>query len=833
MDESTDIIEEKWALIVEDEELNKKYIAKFLEKNGYKYKWAKNVKKAFECIEEAIKFNQSIEVIFLDIYLEPDDDKNDLTGVDFLKKRKELGLADIGQVIVMTGNEEIHIVQECNKYDIQNYIKKPVSEANLVYEMSKIDKYIKQKKCPFDGYETKKPIGRGATGEVYLVSNKITKENYAMKKILVGNQSTSKESIIHNRLKSPNILEFIDSKMIDNFNYMLLEYAEYGTLSEWIMNQKKLKNDKKTNQIDTEQILLWITQVFIGLFTTHDKNLIHRDIKTDNLFLCKVKDKKVIKIGDFGIAKAVEKSAFTVCGTHHYMAPEIHKNKEYDSKADVWAAGVVLYEMIMLEKPFDGDNEEIVKKIETFDFVKIPENVDIRLKKLIEYMLNPDPKLRYSSKEILNLDFIKDIMANIDKNLYTIDDDIKTRIESISNQDNSKEDKEKELYKNMIYREAYNNFTLVAKIDFICPYKTSYKKSYFSSLIENCVKGSDLVITIEELSLKDIIIKDMIEKFIKDDLIKNVSNNDTEFDENNMYMFNLFENPKIDNSLITKSTFEDQQEKTKNSLNLTKECLDIALYLWKKIQQIYNSDDIFSKKTEFASSKEYFEFLTSIIYIKNLQFDKMSNAEKLANILNIYQTMLIHYFIKMIIFSDYSFSSNDGMISKVSSILNGNKNKGFNVTYNIGGNIMNLYELKNITIRRNKKPIDAYMRLASSGDCRESLINEKPNNTLLLICIDPPVESIEDIGLNFIFKVFSESVYTELESYKKEWIIENIKINEEEISLPYYLKLYLVDFNNSEEDLIKFLTSNMDEKIKSSTLIRNLRNKTLVLDYCK
>lgn len=826
--DSTDVSDEKWALIVEDEELNKRYIAKFLEKNGYKYKWAKNVKKAFECIEEAIKLNQSIEVIFLDIYLEPDDDKNDLTGVDFLKKRKELGLNDIGQVIVMTGNEEIHIVQECNKYDIQNYIKKPVSESNLVYEMSKIDNYIKQKKCPFDGYETKTSIGRGATGEVFLVFNKQTKKKYAMKKLLGG----TKETIIHNRLKSPNILEFIDSKMIDKYNYMLLEYAENGTLSDWIQNKKILKNEKKIPyQINTEQILLWITELFLGLFTTHDKNLIHRDIKTDNLFLC---ENDVLKIGDLGIAKAIEKSAFTVCGTHHYMAPEIHKNKEYDSKADVWAAGIVLYELIMLEKPFDGDNEEIVKQIEAFDFIKIPDNVDIRLKKLIEYMLIPDQKLRYSSKEILNLDFIKETIDLIEKkNLFQIDEDIKARIENISNQENLKEDKEKEIYKNIIYKEAYANFNIAAKIDFICPYKTSYKKGYFSSVIENCVKGSDLAITIEELGLKDVIISEMIEKLIKADLINNVTNDDVEFDENNMYKFNLYENPNIDNSLLTKNTIEDHNEKTKKPLILTKECLDIALYLWKKIQQLYNSDDIFTKKTEFVSSKEYFEFLTTIIYLKHLQFDKMSKAEKLANILNIYQTMLIHYFIKMIIFSDYVFSSNDGMISKVSSLITGNKNKGFNVTYNIGGNIMNLYELKNITIRRNKKPIDAYMRLASSGDCREQLIDEKSNNTLLLVCIDPPTESIEDIGFNFAFKVFSESVYTELESFKKEWIMENTKISEEEISLPYYLKSYLVDFNNNEEDLIKFLTTNMDEKIKSSTLIRNFRNKSLVLDYCK
>ena len=76
-------------------------------------------------------------------------------------------------------------------------------------------------------------------------------------------------------------------------------------------------------------------------------------------------------------------------------------------------------------------------------------------------------------------------------------------------------------------------------------------------------------------------------------------------------------------------------------------------------------------------------------------------------------------------------------MGSVKSMVFGNSVKQ-DIFYNIGGHVMNLYELKNITIRRNKKPLDAYMRLASAGDPREKLIDGGDNNKLLLICLDPP-----------------------------------------------------------------------------------------------
>ena len=87
----------------------------------------------------------------------------------------------------------------------------------------------------------------------------------------------------------------------------------------------------------------------------HNKNILHRDIKTQNIFIAK---NNILKLGDFGISKELEtmnQKAMTSCGTPYFMPPEVCAGKPYDSKADVWAIGVILYELITFKKPFDSD----------------------------------------------------------------------------------------------------------------------------------------------------------------------------------------------------------------------------------------------------------------------------------------------------------------------------------------------------------------------------------------------------------------------------------------------------------------------------------------------
>lgn len=104
---------------------------------------------------------------------------------------------------------------------------------------------------------------------------------------------------------------------------------------------------------------MYTAQITLSLLALHSKQILHRDIKTQNIFI----KSGVLKLGDFGISKAlasVDDLAQTKCGTPYFMPPEVCKGQAYDAKADVWAMGVIIYELITLKKPFDGKSIEAV-----------------------------------------------------------------------------------------------------------------------------------------------------------------------------------------------------------------------------------------------------------------------------------------------------------------------------------------------------------------------------------------------------------------------------------------------------------------------------------------
>ena len=99
----------------------------------------------------------------------------------------------------------------------------------------------------------------------------------------------------------------------------------------------------------------YVAQITLAVTALHTKNIIHRDIKTQNIFIAQ---NGVLKLGDFGISRWLESKdakAGTSCGTPLFMPPEVCLGYQYDSKADVWAFGVILYELICLKKPFESE----------------------------------------------------------------------------------------------------------------------------------------------------------------------------------------------------------------------------------------------------------------------------------------------------------------------------------------------------------------------------------------------------------------------------------------------------------------------------------------------
>merc|ERR1719158_1641356 len=133
----------------------------------------------------------------------------------------------------------------------------------------------------------------------------------------------------------------------------------------------------------------YFVQVLQALQYIHHERILHRDLKTSNLFLTKMK--QVVKLGDFGISRVLEGSieaALTVVGTPYYMSPEVCENKPYTFQSDVWSVGCILYELCMLKHAFHASNLlGLVYKIVSDKYEPIPSTYSPALNDLIRAML--------------------------------------------------------------------------------------------------------------------------------------------------------------------------------------------------------------------------------------------------------------------------------------------------------------------------------------------------------------------------------------------------------------------------------------------------------------
>jgi len=131
-------------------------------------------------------------------------------------------------------------------------------------------------------------------------------------------------------------------------------------------------------------VLEWFTQICLGLKHIHDRKILHRDLKGQNIFMT---SKGIIKIGDFGIAKVLAstmQNARTVVGTPYYLSPEIVQSKPYNFKSDMWSMGVILYELCALKPPFDAPSLHfLAMKIVRGAFNPLPSGFSSEMKSLV------------------------------------------------------------------------------------------------------------------------------------------------------------------------------------------------------------------------------------------------------------------------------------------------------------------------------------------------------------------------------------------------------------------------------------------------------------------
>ena len=260
-------------------------------------------------------------------------------------------------------------------------------------------------------YVIEKKLGVGTYGIVYLVSKKIktspskNKEYYVIKQISLFGLNSSEikevksEASILSQIKSIYIVKYLDSFEENNNLNIVMEYCDGGDLEKLISNKKKFP-------LDEDIIWKLFIQITIGLTALHNLKILHRDLKTSNIFL--TKDLKV-KIGDLGVAKKLSRGNFakTIIGTPYYLSPEICEEKPYNEKSDIWALGCILYELCTFNHPFDAKSQgALVLKILNSNPAPIRKTYSDNLQKLIVIILEKNLNKRPSCKTILRLPYI-------------------------------------------------------------------------------------------------------------------------------------------------------------------------------------------------------------------------------------------------------------------------------------------------------------------------------------------------------------------------------------------------------------------------------------------
>lgn len=255
-----------------------------------------------------------------------------------------------------------------------------------------------------DDFEIGRPLGKGKFGNVYLAR---LKENHFIValKVLFKSQ-IEKEGLEHQlrreveiqaHLQHPNILRlynyFHDARRV----YLILEYAPRGEL---------YKELQRNRVLDEQRTATIIEELADALTYCHEKKVIHRDIKPENLLLGL---RGEVKIADFGWSVHTPSlRRKTMCGTLDYLPPEMIEGRTYDEKVDLWCIGVLCYELLVGNPPFESStHNETYKRILKVD-LRFPQSVPVGAQDLISKLLRYHPSERLNLDQILKHRWVRD-----------------------------------------------------------------------------------------------------------------------------------------------------------------------------------------------------------------------------------------------------------------------------------------------------------------------------------------------------------------------------------------------------------------------------------------
>ncbi len=283
-------------------------------------------------------------------------------------------------------------------------------------------------------------IGEGAYSTVYTVRRIEDDQLYALKKVKIQSLSLKEKQNALNEVRilasvnSPFVISykesFIDEK--DQTLCIVMEYADEGDLFQKITLCKKLHTNFEEN--DAWKIFIQITK---GLHDLHQYNILHRDLKSANVFLF---HDGTAKLGDLNVSKIAARGlGCTQTGTPYYASPEVWKDNPYNLKSDIWSLGCLCYEILMLKTPFRAETMEgLFRKVMKGKYPEISKKYSNKFDYVISWMLQLKPEERPNTEDILKLPEIVDKIEEL--KIYPLYNNINiqnNRISSGKSKDNS------------------------------------------------------------------------------------------------------------------------------------------------------------------------------------------------------------------------------------------------------------------------------------------------------------------------------------------------------------------------------------------------------------
>ncbi|KAF9437088.1 Serine/threonine-protein kinase [Entomortierella beljakovae] len=277
-------------------------------------------------------------------------------------------------------------------------------------------------------YIVEHEIGRGSFATVYKGHHRITKDPVAIKSVLRSKltkkllENLASEINILKGIRHDNIVALVDCKETESHIHLIMEYCSQGDLSQYI----KRRGDGPPSLpsppgggLNETVVRHFLKQLASALEFLRSKNLIHRDLKPQNLLLHPPSNSKegsgyglpILKVADFGFARSLPRLSLaeTLCGSPLYMAPEILRYEKYDAKADLWSVGTVLFEMCTGKPPFRAQNHvELLNKIETSqDVITFPGDP------VMDDRIGSSPSQRHHHSSAVISEDIKDLIRQL------------------------------------------------------------------------------------------------------------------------------------------------------------------------------------------------------------------------------------------------------------------------------------------------------------------------------------------------------------------------------------------------------------------------------------